>query len=154
MLSLTLFEYLARTLPEAFILILSINILCGVKVKRNEYVICSVLFSLLEYLVRRLPINYGVHTMINIFVMIALITIFYKVDILMSIKASMLCTIFLFVCEALNMLFLNLLFGNNVQNLMDNNITKTLCGIPSLIIYLFITVIIYVIKKRKKNEYY
>lgn len=154
MLSLTLFDYFARTLPEAFILILSINIFCGIKVEKNEYVICSILFSVLEYLVRRLPINYGVHTMINIIVMIVLITSIYKVDILMSIKASMISTILLFVCEALNMMLLNLLPGDSVQNLMANDITKNLSGIPSLIIYLVITWIIYVVKKRKKNESY
>ena len=64
----------------------------------------------------------------------------------------MLCTIFMFICEALDMLLLNLVFGDKVQTLMNNYVTKIICGTPSLIFYLIIIWGVYIVKKRKKNE--
>ena len=152
MLKLTLFEYLTRTLPECFILILAVNVLCGIRIEKNKYVLASILLSIFEYLVRQLPINYGVHTIINICTMIVIIKVFYNIDMLINIKAIMLCTIFMFICEALDMLLLNLVFGDKVQTLMNNYVTKIICGTPSLIFYLIIIWGVYIVKKRKKNE--
>ena len=112
----------------------------------------SILLSIFEYLVRQLPINYGVHTIINICTMIVIIKVFYNIDMLINIKAIMLCTIFMFICEALDMLLLNLVFGDKVQTLMNNYVTKIICGTPSLIFYLIIIWGVYIVKKRKKNE--
>ncbi|NOW24635.1 hypothetical protein [Clostridium butyricum] len=62
MLKLTAFEFLLRTVPEAFILMASLFVLCNVKIRAKKYIISSVILGFVQYSVRRLPINYGVNS--------------------------------------------------------------------------------------------
>ena len=75
MLRLTLFEFLVRIIPEAFILMFALFALCNMKISIKRYVISSIMFGIFEYGVRMLPINYGVNTILGIFIMIIIISI-------------------------------------------------------------------------------
>ena len=73
MLRLTAFEFIARVIPEGFVIMLAMIALSNIKLNVKRYIISSLLFAIYVYVGRMLPINYGVHTILDIFVMIILI---------------------------------------------------------------------------------
>ncbi|NFO02630.1 hypothetical protein JW813_07210 [Clostridium botulinum] len=148
MLRLTGFEFLFRTIPESFVLMFAIFTLSNTKFNLKKYIVSSLLFGLCEYGIRMLPINYGVHTILDIFVMIIIMFSINKSDVVLSIKASLITTIVLFILEGLNTLLLSAIFKDKLEPVMSNIILKTVYGLPSLI---FFTAIAIVYSLRKRN---
>ncbi|NFO31819.1 hypothetical protein FDB41_16615 [Clostridium botulinum] len=147
MLRLTTFEFLVRIIPEAFVLILGMFTLSNTKFNLKKYIISSLLFGLCEYGIRMLPINYGVHTILDIFIMIVTMFSINKSDVILSIRSSLITTIGLFICEGLNMLLLSAIFKDRLEVIMSNTKLKTIYGLPSLIFFTSIT-IVYSLRKR------
>ncbi|NFH78667.1 hypothetical protein FDA09_04510 [Clostridium botulinum] len=148
MLRLTGFEFLFRTIPEAFVLMFAIFTLSNTKFNLKKYIVSSLLFGLCEYGIRMLPINYGVHTILDIFVMIIIMFSINKSDVVLSIKASLITTIVLFILEGLNVLLLSIIFNNRLESIMLNIKLKTMSGLVSLICFAMVTVFYYL---RKRN---
>lgn len=98
-----------------------------------------------------LPISYGIHTMLNIIIFFSIQNLLIKIDVNKSIKYSILTTILMFVCEGLNVIFLQLFHANKMEEIFNNPILKTLYGLPSLVIFL-ITLLIYRLIKSNKKE--
>ncbi|AVK47994.1 hypothetical protein AXY43_08125 [Clostridium sp. MF28] len=146
MLRLTVFEFIFRLVPEAFVLILAMIALSNVKLNSKRYIISSLLLAVCEYGIRLLPINYGVPTILDIFVMIIIMWSINKADVVLSIKSSLITTIVLFMCEGLNMLLLNIAFRNSLDVIMLNPVLKEIYGLPSLVCFAIITLIYYLKK--------
>ena len=102
MLKVTFLELLVRGIPEAFLMVLAAYCFANKKVNGKNYVVSSLIIALVVYLVRFLPISYGVHTILNVFVLIFLIFNINKIDLIASIRASILILMILFICEGLN----------------------------------------------------
>lgn len=147
MLRLTPFEFVVRIIPEAFVLIFAMAALSNTKLNVKKYIISSLLFGVYVYSVRMLPINYGVHTILDLVIMIIIMSSINKTDIILAIKVSLITTIVLFICEGLNILLLSIIFKDKLEAIMLNTTLKTIYGLPSLICFAIIT-IIYYLKKR------
>lgn len=148
MVIVTVFEFVARLIPESFVMILAMITLTNVKFNAKRYIISSLLLAVCEYCIRMLPINYGVPTILDIFVMIIIMISINKADVILSIRSSLIITIGLFIVEGLNILILNLIFKSKFEIIMSNVILKTICGMPSLICFTIITIIYYFKKRR------
>lgn len=151
MLRLTPIEFVVRVIPEAFVLIFAMAVLSNTKLNLKKYIISSLLFGVYVYSVRMLPINYGVHTILDIVIMIIIMSSINKTEIILCIKASLITTIVLFICEGFNMLLLNLIFKDKLEAIISNTTLKTIYGLPSLICFAMITIIYYL---RKGNTRY
>lgn len=135
MLKLTAFEFIFRTLPEAFLFILAGYIFSKTKINVIRYIISSILYAVAIYFIRFLPINYGIHTILCIICMNILICYVNRIDIILAIKSSIVATILLFFLEGLNMLILSFLFKEQLETIMYNTKLKTLCGLPSIVFF-------------------
>ena len=147
MLRLTAFEFIARGIPESFLLMLAMISLSNIKLNAKRYIISGLLLSIYVYFGRMLPINYGVHTILDIFVMIILTCTINKADIILAIKSSLIATIALYIFEELNVLLLSLIFRDKLEEIMSITTLKVICGLPSLICFAIITIIYYLRKK-------
>lgn len=147
MLRLTAFEFIVRVIPEAFVLIFAMAALSNTKLNVKRYIISSLLLGICEYGIRMLPINYGVPTILDIFIMIILMWSINKADVILAIKSSLITTIVLFISEGLNMIILNFIFKDRLEAIMINPTLKEIYGLPSLICFSIVT-IIYYLKKR------
>lgn len=154
MLKLSIFEFLFRAIPESCIYMFAIYSFSKTIVDRRKYFISSLLMVMCVFIIRLLPINYGVHTILNIIMAIVITSTVSKIDILKSIKASIAMIIVLFTCEALNVAMLSLLLGSKLNEILSNTIAKTIYGLPSLVLFGIITTTYYVsLKKRDKLSY-
>ena len=152
MLRLTAFEFVVRVIPESFVLMLAMYALSNTKLNVNRYIISSLLLATFEYSVRMLPITYGVHTILNVIIMIILICSINKTDIILAIKASLITTICLFILEGLNTLLLYFIFKDRLESIILNTTLKTIYVLPSLICFAIITIIYYSKKKDKFRD--
>lgn len=148
MLKLTLFEFIFRGVPEAFILMFSLFTLSNTSLKMKRYIMSSLILAFGEYLIRMLPINYGVHTILGIFLMILLMCVINNTDIILSIKAALVTTIILYVLEGIDLFISSFFMKNNLQFVMTNSYSKVVVGIPALSIFLII-LLFFNHKKRK-----
>lgn len=150
MLRLTVFEFIVRAIPEAFIYILACYTLSKNKINIKRYIISSILFATCMYFIRILPINYGVHTILNIITITVILITINKIDIIPSIKSSIITFICLFITELVNMLLLSLVFKEHLEVIMENTILKTISGLPSLA--MFSIIVLYCCNLRKKGK--
>lgn len=154
MLKLTAFEFIVRVIPEAFALVLASYALSNHRINIKRYIFSSILFALSIYFIRMLPINYGVHSILNIIIQTVILISINKIDIIPSIKSSIITFISLFIIELLNMLLLSLVFKERLEGIMSNTILKTICGLPSLLAIAIIALCYYYyLKKKDKLKY-
>ena len=76
MLQLKFFELIFRVIPEIFILSYGIITISQEKrIQKKPYVILAIILSILVDLVRKLPISFGLHIVINIILTISVMSI-------------------------------------------------------------------------------
>lgn len=151
MLKITITDILLRGVPEAFLFIISGCLLSNVKISKMKCVISVLLVSIFVYLIRELPIHYGVHIIINI-IMYALVMIFInKIDVIRSFTYSLGFMMLLAISEWLNLLLLNICIKDNLENVLKDPFIKFIYFFPSLIIFLLVIVFIkYKLQRKDK----
>lgn len=151
MLKLSLFEFIARVIPEEFLFVLAVHALSKTAIDLKKYILSGAMFSIEVYLIRLLPIQYGIHTILSLIGLIVLVSFINKIDIIKSIRAGISVFILDFILEGLNVSFAQFILKKDLNSIMSNPISKTLFGFPSVII-LGIFVIGYYFRLSKRKE--
>ena len=152
MLRITVLELFIRGLPEALILIFAIYTFSKKKVILKPYLLSSLLIAVILYLVRLLPIQYGINTILGMSSLLILVININKINMISAIKAILLATILDFVSEIINIFIIRDILKLNIVNIFKNPWLKILYGIPSLAIFLC-TVLIYYMRLFKRQEF-
>lgn len=135
MLRVSGFEFIVRLIPEAFIFMFAAYTFSKTKLDKKRYLLSSILLGISVFFVRMLPINYGVHTILNIIMLTIISYCINKIDMIESIKASIVTAMFLFILEGINMLTLTFLFKDKIERIIADVTLKTIFGLPSLICF-------------------
>lgn len=151
MLRLHPIEFLLRAIPEGFLFVLAVYIFSKTKIDKNKYIICSVIFAISMFIIRLLPINYGVHTILSLMLLVLLTTTYNKIDVIKAMKSVLIVVLIQFLIEGINVLILTLIPSININNLFKDPITKTLVGLPSLIVAYLIVYSFYLLNKKKEE---
>lgn len=149
MLKLTYIEIITRLIPEALLFIFAAYTFSGIRINGEKYILSSLILGICVFLIRMLPINYGVHTILNLMVLTVITISINKIDVVIAIRSAIITSIILFTCEGLNVLILNILYGEVVQQLISDPATKTIYGMPSLIWFAIIVTACYCYLKKK-----
>lgn len=151
MLRLTLLEIFLRGLPEGMLIIFAVYAFSKTVINIKRYIVSSIIFLISVYLIRLLPIQYGVHTILNIIVIIVLTVNINKIVIIKSIQASIMAMIMEFICEGINMFIIQHMFKVEIVYLLSEPSLKILYGIPSLLIFAIIVFTYYAYLTRRKE---
>ena len=143
MLRLTMFEHEVRLIPEVLLFIFATYAFSSTKINIKRYIFSSISLGVCVFLIRMLPINYGVHTILNLIVLTIITIVINNIDVINGIRSSIITSILLFFCEGFNVLILNILYGETIQQLIADPITKTIYGMPSLICFAIIVISYY-----------
>jgi hypothetical protein len=153
-LKLTWIELFIRIIPEGFLFIFAAYAFTKTAVDSKKYLISSVLHGITVYSIRLLPIQYGVHTILNIFITIILLVIINKIDVVKSIRAVIITYVLGFVTEGINVFIIQFILKKDLNAIFNNAVLKTLYGTPSLIIFWSIIIVYYFrLSKRKELKY-
>ena len=151
MLKITLLEFFVRGLPEAFLIIFAAYAFSKNAVNMKKYLLSSGLLAIMVYLIRLLPIQFGVNTILSIIVIIVITVNINRIDIIKSIKAVVIAVILELVCEGINVFIIQDIIRADINYIFSDPTLKILYGIPSLIIFGCIIAIYYVrLSKRKE----
>lgn len=146
-----LLQFFTGYLLQGFAFVLFIYAFCKKKIDVKQYVIQSVIMTFVIMLVRNLPINFGVHTLFNMLILILICVVMAKLPILHTIIASLTVTILMFVVELLNVGFFTLIFGTEkFKELIQDKFFKAYSAIPAMIIFLIIIIFIYFKTTKRK----
>lgn len=147
-------EFILRSIPEGFLFIFAAYAFTKSAVNPKKYIMSSVIYGILAYAIRFLPIQYGVHSILNIIVIIAIMIFVNKVDTIKAIQAAIIVMILGFVSEGINVFIIQTILKKNLEVIFNNVTLKTLYGVPSLIIYGIIVALYYFrLLKRKELRY-
>lgn len=152
MLKITLFEFVFRGIPEMTLIILASYIFTKTKIDKKNFIVALILSVIGIFAIRCLPIIYGVHTIMNIIYQTIIVVKVCKIDAVKAIKASILSAIILFIAEFINVGLLNIILGDNMAIAFSNSKIKTICGIPSILIFC-LTIYIYNTYMKRGNKY-
>ncbi len=154
MLRVTLFEVFIRGLPEGFLSILAAYAFSKRYIDIKRYIVSSIIYVIMIYAIRFLPINFGVHTILNFFVFITLIVNINKINLIDSIRAVITTLIIQFMCEAINMLMIQYIFKADVDYILSKPVLKVIYGIPGILLFAGILISYYVkLLKRKELKF-
>ncbi len=151
MLKISMFEFLLRGLPEAFLFVFAAFALSKTKLELKKYIMASMTLAAVAYIVRFLPIQYGVNTILNLFVIIVLMNVVNKLDMIAAIRTGIIIIIIEFICEALNVLLIQVILKIDMNYVFSNADLKVLYGLPSLAIFGLI-IFTYYYKLRSGNK--
>ena len=151
MLEVRQIEFLLSSLPQGFIVVLAIYIFSKVDINKKKYLSTSVVFSIITFTVRLLPINYGVHMVLSVLFLLFIIVSYNKIDAVSAIKSIIFIYLIQFISEAINVLILNFM-NVDLDTQFKNPIYKSIIGIPSLIITGVIILIIYIFNNKKRKH--
>ena len=151
MLKLQPIEFILRAMPESFLVILAIYIFSKTKINKKKYVITSIVFSIILYISRMLPIDYGVHMILSVLALLAIVLFYNKIDAIKGIKSIVFIYLIQLVSELINVAILKLI-NIDLEVLSMDGLYKTVLGLPSLIITGVIVLIVYNIKNRKEAK--
>ncbi|HEY8892072.1 MAG TPA: hypothetical protein VIM70_17680 [Clostridium sp.] len=135
MLRITLLEFFLRGLPEGFLIIFAVYAFSKTVINLKKYIISTIIYIVAVYLIRLLPIQYGVHTFLNIIVIIVLTVNINKIGVIKSIQASIMAMILEFICEGINVFIIGYIFKADITYVLREPSLKILYGIPSLLIF-------------------
>lgn len=143
MLNSSLSYIIIRSLPECILLIISSYILMDIKLDKIDILKKSILYLIILTLIRVLPINFGIHTVLSMFV---LGTILYRLkgqDIINTILTISKIFICLAMSEGIYMVMANDVMGIPLKLLTDNTkIVSAMLTLPSLLIFFILVLII------------
>ena len=133
------------------LMVWGIYVLARKSFNMRNYIILSCILGLYSFLVRELPIYFGVHTMI-ITISVISIMIIQGIPLVTSIYSTLIMLLILIIAETLNKLILSLFNISFVFTHMDP-VKKSILTLPSLII-LFLSIIIIqnIVKKNLKIQ--
>jgi hypothetical protein len=152
MLNVPIIELFLRAIPEGLIFVFAVYVFSKTTVNRNRYILSSMLFGVIAYSIRLLPIDYGIHTVITLIVYIALVTNVNKIYIVKSIQLCIINFIIMFLCEGINMIIIKFVLKKDLEVIAQNSALKAVYTSPSILIFACI-IAIYYFRTVKKSKY-
>ena len=153
MLEISLLQLACKGIPEGIAYVVGMYALTGLKIRWKQLSFMSGILILATYLIRLLPIRFGIHTMLILFTAIVVFMVTTKTPVIRNIKAALMILAFLIVSEMINLLLLQVLYDSDrVQEIIADNIQKTLYSIPSTVIFILLAVGAYYLRVVRKRD--
>lgn len=153
---LTLLELIIKGIPEAIIFTLGMYAFSKTKIRKEtwkKFVLFALLMFTWTYIVRLLPINYGVNMMLVLIFTIFLGAMFLKIPLFQCVKASLLNAVAIVLGEGLNFLLLQGVYGTQrTQEIIGDPFLKAINTIPSTFVFGVIVLIAYYFNVLRKWE--
>ncbi|ATW24586.1 hypothetical protein [Candidatus Formimonas warabiya] len=138
---MTLLELLFQGIPEQISLVLLTFLISKAKVDWKRIVVMGIFMACFIYLIRLLPITFGVHTIIAIALLIFIMVYLEKISLVRSVISVILVYVFLIFAETICFRMISTLFQLSWDQIRNNEILMIISGIPQVILMLFVAFI-------------
>lgn len=144
-------EFLFRAIPDAILFMTGAHIFSNTPMQKNSMIKSIVSMAITIYLIRCLPITFGIHSLLAIVVAILIIIFVLKIELMQAIQATFLTMLIQYVSELINILWIQLCLDRPLESIFDNPITKLFYGLPSLLFSGIILYLYYLIINKGKR---
>jgi hypothetical protein len=154
MLKISFLEFVLRGIPEGLLFFLAMYAFSKNIVTGKRYFFSSLIYSIIVYIIRFLPIQNGADLILNLIALIGISIFINKIEIVNAIKSGIIIMIIEFICEGINIFILQFVLKMDLNQLFSNRILKIIYTLPSLLIFACVAIIYYIILwKRKELRY-
>lgn len=150
--TMSLITLILLAIPEGM-LIASIGLtLIGIRPRLQTILYTSLLFTISAFIVRKLPLSFGYHSIILIILMSLYLRSFYNTNYKKSIAAALLGFFFLVAAESL---FLPLIMSGlsiTLEMILDNSWLRILVSLPQQLFLLAVFLVAYYLRGYHKQS--
>jgi len=141
---ITLLDLIIKGIPESAIFMLGIYAFSKTKIIAKRYWSTVLIFFVAVYLIRLLPINYGINTLLSVIITAILGVAIIKITFFKAIKAALLTSLAVLIGEGVNFYLLQVVYGSQkTLEIIGDPISKTINTIPSTIVFGLIIFTVY-----------
>ena len=98
-------------LLQSIVFVFSLYTFTKTKIQKREFILCTFIFMVGTYIIRLLPIYFGVHTLLSLILLMFLGFYVLKLPVYSTIKATLFTTVILLLVEAANLFVLKMIFS-------------------------------------------
>jgi energy-coupling factor transporter transmembrane protein EcfT len=148
---MSLFRLVFYGIPENIALVTLAFAIAKAKFEWKKIVLMGLLMALTAYALRRIPITFGVHTIVCLGLLIFLLSYFAGVDLTRSITSVLITYIILALVETISRSITLELLNWSIEEVTKNELLITLTGLPEVVILFIIAFMIkkYIVKDNK-----
>ena len=147
---ISLISLLIQGIPEQTAVVTLAFVIAKIPWKWNEVLPIGVVLAFCTYVIRLLPIPFGIHTILLLLILSVFLARLGKIDIGLSFFASLVTFLFLAIFEYSCMSLYMLFFGLTAEILLDDLVIRIVVG-ELHVILLFISAFLLKIYYKKKN---
>lgn len=136
---LTVLEFFVIVIPDAFFFVLAGYAYSRLKIDTKKYVLSSCLLALIGYVARLLPIQSGIHTILDLIGLMILLIFINKIDVIKAITSAVIIFIIIFISEGVMFSILTSGFHMDLELIKNDPNIRIISGIPS---FIFIAIIV------------
>lgn len=151
MLKISFLEFIIRGIPEGLLFFLAVYAFSKNFIEVKKYLFSSILYSFMVYLIRFLPIQNGADYILNLSVLIVLTVFVNKFPIIRSIKIGIIIMLIEFICEGINVFFIQSIFKKNWNVIFKDDVLKLIYSSPSLLLFGCIVIVYYIVLWKRKE---
>ena len=151
---LTWIDILVRLIPEGLIIMLAGYAISKKAVTIKPYLLSSVLFALITFLVKMLPVSAVLPTILSATTAVLLLALINKIKVIHAVISTIVCLMLSVLFEGLNMFILEKLFSIGTNEIYYTTpVFKELVMLPSLLLFAAVVITFYFImmKVAKKS---
>ena len=144
--SMPLIPFLGVSVPESLIIYYMVLAITGKKESRLFIIMLSLLTSLFSYIIRSIPVVFGIHSILQIILMIIFLNLFLKLPWHAAVTVIILTSVILGLSEGIFVPFLAWFFSFNIEQVISDPLLRILFTMPHL---LFLAALIHAANKRQ-----
>jgi len=152
MLKVSLIEFVLRIIPESFLFLLAAYVFANKKIEKKLYIISGFIIAISMYFIRLLPIQFGIHSVIGVIIVILVAVNINKIPTSKAISSAVMIIIFEGIFETINLVFIDKVLNLNVQAVLSDSVSKLVYFAPSLIILGCSIGLFNILVNNKKNK--
>ncbi|WP_243454305.1 sensor histidine kinase [Desulfosporosinus fructosivorans] len=144
--SMPLIPFLGSSVPESLILYYMVLVLVGQNESLRFIISLSLITSLFSYIIRAIPMIFGIHSILQVILMVILLNSFLKLPWLIAFAVMILSSVILGLTEGIFVPFLAWVFSLELQQILTDPLLRMLFTLPHVI---FLAVLTHMIRKRQ-----
>ena len=145
MFEMSLLFLIGRVIPESLLFAWAFYTLSQTKMHLKRCFLSVIIMVILSFGINLLPIHYGVHTLLTMVGLVITNIVINKISTIKLITVTFGTIIIEFICEIIDLLTLQYFFNIDTEYISSNAQLKILYGLPSLVLFLLIIILVKVI---------
>lgn len=152
MIEITLIELIGRVIPEELLFMWGCYILSNTKFNYKRLFLSSIILAVFVYLIRLLPIHFGINTLLNIILFTFLNIKVNRINTIKSIQVTLYSMALGFACEFINVAIIKYIFRADLDYVFSSPILKIIYGTPFFVIFTMFIILTATLSKKLRTN--